>query len=170
MKRGKTDFDAIIPNHASTWRRAFAFLIDILIIYIAVSPLSGLLSKQLGLQDSLNFNALKEIVSKPEMFAEASTMVVIVGILISIMGLLYWTALEYMLKQSVGKMLMKIEIRSTTKELKLWQVLLRNVTKAMSITSLSVVFIIDVAYMFFNPNRQRLTEVLSKTEVVHASE
>ncbi len=167
MKRGKTNLNELMPR-VSIWRRGAAFLIDILIIYIAVSPLSGLLSKELNVQANFDFDSLKEIVSKQETFADVSGVIVLVSVVMSVMALFYWSALEYLLKQSVGKMLMKIEVRSTTKDFKLWQVIIRNITKAMSITSLSIVFVIDAAYIFFNKNKQRLTELLSKTEVAHA--
>ena len=96
-------------------------------------------------------------------------MITIVAML-SLMGLFYWTMLEYYFKQSIGKMLMRISVVSLTRELKLWQVLVRNITKALSVTSLSILFLIDIIYMLFNANRQRLSEVISKTEVTNANE
>ena len=166
MKKPKKEFDLLMPKRAGIWRRIFAFIIDLLIIYLATSPLQSLVAKEIGLDNNLNINSLKEIFSEAELFGQSSSLIVSIAILIAIAGMIYWTLLEYLLKQSVGKMLMKIAIKSQASELRLWQVIVRNITKATSVTSLSILFLIDIIYMFFNQNRQRLTEVLSKTEVI----
>lgn len=169
MKRIKTDFGPLINDRASLWKRVAAFIIDLFIIYLAVSPLTVVLAKEIGIDNSIGFSTIKNAFYDQEKFANASRIVIIIMATISLMSLFYWTMLEYYFKQSIGKMLMRISVVSLTKELKLWQILVRNITKASSVTSLSILFLIDIIYMLFNANRQRLSEVISKTEVTNAN-
>lgn len=170
MKKIKSDFELLMPRRAGFWRRAAAFIIDLIIIYAVTSPLTGLLAKGIGLQDEFSISTFKEIFSRQELFYGAETMVILVAAVMALAGLFYWSILEYSLKQSIGKMIMKIAVKSQLKELSIWQVIARNITKALAVTSLSIIFLIDLLYLLFNKNRQRLSEVLSKTEVCNADE
>jgi len=170
MKKIKTDFGSLINDRASLWKRVAAFLIDLFIIYLAASPLTALLAKEIGTDSNIDLNTIKNILYEQEKFDGVSGIVITIVAMLSLMGLFYWTMLEYYFKQSIGKMLMRISVVSLTRELKLWQVLVRNITKALSVTSLSILFLIDIIYMLFNANRQRLSEVISKTEVTNANE
>ena len=169
MKRTKKEFSLLMPRRVSLWKRILAFVIDLMIIYIATLPLQTFLAKEIGIGDKFDINTLKELFSEGgDKFEESSSLIALVAVIMSLSALFYWSVLEYLLRQSIGKILMKIAISSQTGELKIWQVLVRNIKKATFTTSLSILLLIDVIYMFFNKNNQRLTEVLSKTEVVEA--
>ena len=135
MKRVKKEFDLLMPNRVSLWKRAFAFIIDLFIIYLATSPLQVFLANEIGIEEKFDINALKELLSDTERFEKSSNSIIAVVGIIALLALVYWSILEYFLKQSIGKMIMKISIRSQTGELKIWQAITRNVTKAASTTS-----------------------------------
>ena len=84
-----------------------------------------------------------------------------VSLIILCLNLIYWVTLDYMLRQSIGKALLNIYVRSTEKELKLWQCIVRNIPKL----SLILLFLDSFGVLFRN-EYQRYFEKLSKTEVV----
>ena len=127
------------------WKRVLAFIIDSMIInIIIVFPFSGFFK-----------NVELETIN------QSGAQVFLVGLLICLLTLLYWTVLEYTLHQSVGKALLNIYVRSKNKELKLWQCLVRNLTKV----SLLLIFI-DSLNVIFKEGYQRYFEKISKTEVI----
>ena len=130
--------------NAPIWKRALAYIIDSLILNLVVI---------------LQFNSSFEKISllKPEINAG----IVMTSSIIIILQLFYFTILEYKLQQTIGKALMNLYVKSTTKELKFTQILLRNITKPFGI-----ILLIDVIYMIYKKGNQRLFEVLSNTEVV----
>ena len=129
----------------SLWKRVFAFVIDTMIInIIIVFPFGGFLK---------NIEA--------NTFDKSTSELMLVGLLISVLTLLYWVILEYSLRQSVGKALLNIYIRSKEKELKLWQCFVRNLPKV----SLVLLFI-DSLGIIFKKDYQRYFEKISRTEVV----
>src|SRR3989344_2857548 len=84
------------------------------------------------------------------------TFVVVISILV------YFSVLEYKIRQTLGKIIMGIYVISLSdKELRFSQALLRNITKPFSI-----VLLVDVIYMFFKGGNQRLFDVFSRTAVV----
>jgi len=168
-RKQRTENIQLTPLKASIWRRIIAFIIDILVIYIAISPLTILFSKEIGINEELSISSLKELVSEQQKFYNIQTPMIIASISISMLALFYWSSLEYLSKQSIGKMITRIEINSLEKDLKLWQVIVRNIPKSLSVSSLSIVFMMDLIYMFFSKTSQRLTEVLSRTEVSYAA-
>ena len=127
------------------WKRVVAYFIDIVILnLVVVYPFKGF------------FGNFEEDVSLNEFSIE----IVMVFLIISAMTVAYWSILEYFLKQSVGKSLLNIYVRSTEKELNFWQCVLRNLSKV----SILVLFI-DCLRIIFKKEHQRYLEKLSKTEV-----
>ena len=136
---------------ASLWIRIFAYLIDsILVTLIIVLPLTS------NLEDS-SFTSYESFSSN---FALTKT-VFIIGFFVALLSILYWAILEYKERQSVGKWLLRIHVKSTTGTLTFSQCVIRNVTKLGSLF-----LFLDCLYMIFKKTHQRYFETLSKTEVV----
>ena len=72
---------------------------------------------------------------------------------------------EGLLRQSIGKIFTNIYVVSETKELKLWQLLVRNLF-LIPFFPFVLLWIVDPAFMFFTKDNKRLSEILSKTKVV----
>ncbi|MBS3171843.1 RDD family protein [Candidatus Woesearchaeota archaeon] len=128
------------------WKRIVAYLIDVIIVnLIIVYPFRDFFG------NFENDIIVKEI--GPEIF--------MVFFIISILTILYWALLEFFLKQSIGKALLNIYVRSTEKELKFWQCIVRNLSKINTL-----LLIIDSLNIIFRKDYQRYLEKISNTEVV----
>lgn len=141
---------------ANALKRVTAFLIDMLVIYFVIGfPLNSLLKKMVPEAISLKdyFKYLMDQTFPPAvLFAILS---------LEIITVLYFIILEYNLKQSLGKMIMKIYIVSDKKELKIWQLAVRSLFLLVDL-----IWVIDMVYYAFNKEKRRLLEVLSKTRTV----
>lgn len=134
---------------ASFTRRGFAYILDILVILLVIiTPFYNNIDKS-----SVN---LKSII-KPEL---DKTHVIAVTI-ISILVVLYWAIFEYLFGQSIGKMLIHIQVISLNKTLKFSQTLIRNISKITSILVL-----LDCLNIVFSKTNQRFLEKISKTQVI----
>jgi len=139
-------------NYAPLWKRVVAFIIDWIVIgFIILLPLkSAGKSKLSSLSETLQVTPTK-----------LTSEMIIVSIIIAIIMILYWTILEYKLHQSVGKILMRLQVVSKTKKLTFWQCLIRNLTKFSS-----PLLFLDVIYMLITRSHQRFLEKTSNTEVI----
>ncbi len=138
----------IVP--ARFWKRFLAYLIDITIINIAaVIPLQPFLNKfQVGITSILAGNTGEKIAA--------------LSMIVAILTLFYFSAMEFKAKQTIGKMILRIYVTSTNKkEITIYQAILRNVTKPFTL-----LLIIDTLYMLFKRTNQRLFEVFSSTQTV----
>ena len=79
--------------------------------------------------------------------------------------ILYFIMLEKKMNQTIGKMIVKIYVASDNKDLKTWQLLVRNLV-FIPIFPFVLLWILDPLFMFFTKTNQRLTEILSRTRVV----
>lgn len=138
--------DKSIP--ASLWKRAFAYFIDIIAVNFVLSlPFRNYFGKF----QNLNF-----------VFGSVDPALFWLGIFFVIMIIFYFTILEYKLGQTLGKMVVNIYVVSSVgKELKLSQILIRNLLKPFPI-----VLLVDVLYMVFKGGNQRLFDLFSGTIVV----
>ena len=135
---------------ASFWRRLLAYFIDMLLInLIVLIPFENHIVKF----ESNSFNILFN--------TEMNKNIIMISFFIVILTLIYFVFLEYVYRQSIGKMFFNIYVESVKGELSLQQTILRNITKPFS-----VVLIVDVAYMLFKRGHQRLFELFSNTQVV----
>ncbi len=134
---------------AAFWKRVLAYVIDMLIInLIIISPFEGFFRK---------FEKTSALFFK----TQVNKNFLMITLVIVLLTLAYFVLLEYLTKQTIGKMVLNIYVGSIIKELSLQQVVLRNITKPFSI-----VLLIDIIYMFFKKTNQRLFEVFSGTIVV----
>ncbi|HLD10457.1 MAG TPA: RDD family protein [Candidatus Nanoarchaeia archaeon] len=131
------------------WKRVVAYFIDVSIINLLILfPFNAFF-----IDKSLDWKKLFEIQSSEELAILSLIMVVI--------SLIYWVIMEYKLQQTIGKMIMKIKVKSVSdKELKFPQIFIRNLLKPFFIA-----FLIDVTYMFIIKSNQRLMEKFSGTYV-----
>lgn len=134
-----------IATPVKLWRRFLAFFIDYMVINLIIVFPFGSFFKNLETYS----------------FKDINKQVILITLIIMVLTLLYWSLLEYLLKQSVGKAILNIFIRSKDKELKFWQCLVRNISKI----SLIILFI-DSFNILFRGDYERYFEKISKTEVV----
>lgn len=142
---------------AKMWKRAGAYILDILILQIVVvfpfkKNLKGITIENTDisyLQNLINNN--------PDII----TSILLVSLSILMLSILYFSALEFYTRQSLGKMLFQIRVMSKTKDLKFWQCLIRNISKPTTL-----LLFIDVLYLIFKHQNQRYLEKISNTIVV----
>jgi len=145
-------------KNAALWKRVLAYLVDSFIVnFVVLFPFKNYYSELnsiLSVENLIDAGFLDQIrVIAPKFFLISS--------IAAILTVLYWALLEYYLKQSVGKILLRIKVSSMKKTLKFWQCLVRNISKC----SMLVLFI-DFIFVFFNKNNQRLFEKMSDTKVI----
>lgn len=134
---------------APFWKRVLAYIIDLLIIEVfIVSAFKGFFKQNESIISLLTNNS-------PELMW--------VSFCIMLLSLAYWVLFEWKLRQTPGKMLLNLHVGTRTPEIKLSQAITRNITKPFPLALL-----IDVAYMFFKRDNQRLFEKFSDTNVIEA--
>jgi uncharacterized RDD family membrane protein YckC len=139
---------------AALWKRAIAYIIDSFIVtFVVAFPLNSVIKfEKRGVEATYQFFA-----TNPGMAYKF----VLVSLLSAFIAILYWAILEYKYKQSLGKYLMKIDVRSTLKEFTFSQCFMRNLSK------INTLFLaIDSLNIFLGKTHQRYLEKMSKTEVV----
>lgn len=149
MKTTKTVGVFSRPVPASYWKRFLAYVIDMLLVNLAVSiPFSKYFTK---FEDNLDLILGS---SNPSLFW--------LSVLAVLLIMFYFILLEYKTGQTLGKMLLNIySVSLMGKKMGFNQAVIRNLTKPFPI-----VLLVDVAYMFFKGERRRLFEVFSGTAVV----
>ena len=145
---------------ASLWRRAIAFVIDLLIIeFIIAFPFRSILS------GGIPVGSVRETYSYLQSHPGIGFRMNMVMIVIGLLALLYFAILEIKIQQTIGKMFMNIYVKSMTKRLTFWQCLVRNMFFIL-IFPFILLWIIDPIFMIFTKDNRRLSEILSKTMVV----
>ena len=144
---------------ALVWKRALAFFIDMLIINFIILFSFRRLFQEI-IPASLSFRETFKLVNAPGL----SSLIFTTSVFAAILMILYFTILEGRLKQSIGKIFTNIYITSETKELKLWQLLVRNLF-LIPFFPFILLWIIDPIFMLFTKDNKRLSEILSKTKV-----
>ena len=161
MKRLNLPKEKTFKGPATIWKRALAFVVDLLIInLIILFPFRRLFQKILP--ESASFTETYNFINQNSDFSSAVTFLTIVVALLSI---LYFYLLEKRLHQSIGKMLFNIYVVSDNKDIHRWQLLVRNIF-LIPIFPFILLWILDPLFLFFTKNNQRLSEILSKTKVI----
>jgi len=141
-----------MKNGASLWKRILAYVVDVFVIsFIVVSPLSS------KLEGAFEVSSFVDFVSN--FFGSLTVDALVLGLVIAFLTLIYWVGLEWMFNQTVGKIIMRIQV--SPKRMNFFQALIRNVTKLSS-----VVLALDVLYMIFTKGNKRYFEKISNTEVI----
>lgn len=150
MARRKKRVIKITKGEKATFFRRFAaYFLDTIIIGLVITLPFGYAYGS-GME---SFEALNN--------AGFSFQTFLLSMFIAALTILYWAILEYKLRQSIGKMIVGIYVKSTTKNFTFWQALLRNLTKVSSL-----LLVLDCLYMFFMKTNQRFMETLAETEVL----
>ncbi|MEK6903678.1 MAG: RDD family protein [Nanoarchaeota archaeon] len=149
----KKFFQRSIP--ASLWRRAIAYIIDVLLVATVVTyPLQSLF-------DNIPQQSFTALFSYLQNHSDLAYRMAAVFLATALFSILYWTILEYKLRQSVGKLLLNISVASSTKQFTFFQCFVRNIPKFSNI-----LLLLDCSFMFFKGGNQRFFETLSHTEVI----
>ncbi|MBT3262353.1 RDD family protein [Candidatus Woesearchaeota archaeon] len=140
---------------ASYIKRIMAYFIDMLVVSLVMYfPMKGLFSGMIG--DEETFSSL---------FAASNEMsfsIFLLDFVLALVFILYFALLEFKLSQTVGKMMMGLEVKSVIGELTFRQCFMRNISK------MSVMFLfIDSIYGLFKGTRRRFLEKYSSTVVVN---
>lgn len=147
---------------ALIWKRALAFFIDLIIInLIILFPFQRLFERISP--SSLSFQETFDLFNSQEI----SGLITLISIFVSMLMIMYFTILEGRTGQSIGKMLLNIYVTSDIKELKLWQLLVRNLF-LIPVFPFILLWILDPAFMIFSKDHKRLSDILSKTKVVQS--
>ncbi|HLC98526.1 MAG TPA: RDD family protein [Candidatus Nanoarchaeia archaeon] len=159
MVRIKLPKPRLFSVPASPMKRAFAFLIDLLILDLIVFfPFRTVISK---IAPDVSFSSLNSLMSNPEL----TSFFVAIAFAMGILSILYFAMLEYRIQQTIGKMLFRISVKSERNTMEFWQCLVRSIF-LLPLFPFIVLWVADVLYIFFNQQRQRLLEVVSKTRTM----
>ena len=132
-------------KYASLWKRAFAYLIDILLLnFVIILPFKSILKplqneKIIELGKVIDLNILLALLS------------------ITLLSYIYFVYLDYKLQKTIGMIIFGL-VSKTKGEFTLQKSLLRNITKPFSI-----LLILDALYITYKRGYQRYTEVISDT-------
>ncbi|PIO06376.1 hypothetical protein COT47_03395 [Candidatus Woesearchaeota archaeon CG08_land_8_20_14_0_20_43_7] len=148
-----------LEGPASIFKRMLAFVIDMLLLDLVIaSPFSRLIAGNF----QGDYAKIRDMVlSNPGV---ASRMFTIILTVMTIM-ILYFALTEFKLGQSFGKMLLQLRVRSDTKDLRLYQCLLRSIF-LIPVFPFILLWIADPLSMAFTKDSRRLSEILSKTRTV----
>ncbi|MFH1316451.1 MAG: RDD family protein [Candidatus Woesearchaeota archaeon] len=148
--------------NAHVFKRIIAYILDLSILLIIMWPIVAVLKNVVHIPDTGSvIDQYIFIIKNPSLF----NMLFIVEIVEFIIFFIYFTALEYKINQSIGKLIMNISVESEKDKLSLWQVGLRNIY-LIPIIPFNLLQIIDPILMIFRKDHKRLSDIFSKTKVV----
>ncbi len=144
----------------SFWKRFIAYLVDIIIVDIIVAwPFQKTIDNFTSGFSSNVFAVYTSLNSNPDFISSMLPSLALLFLITSLLTIAYWAVLEYKTKQSIGKMLMRITVKSDYKLLTLNQCIVRNISKISGI-----LLLIDCIGLI--GSHQRFLERLSNTRVV----
>jgi len=145
---------------APIWKRAAAFILDILILNLVVLfPFQKIFNKIIPTDNYQDAYTL--LTNNPGLASTLTT----ITIIITILFILYFSILEFKFKQTLGKMFMNIYIVSDLKKLNFWQCLVRNLFLLPFIPFI-LLWIIDPLYILFSKEQRRFSDIIAKTKVI----
>ena len=149
---------AVVVN-ASILKRVLAFMLDLLIINIAVVfPFQGLIAAMIPAESlSATYNYVRG--------SQVPTLLYVVVFAVTVLAILYFVLLEKGIGQSVGKIFFNLRVLPTSGGTGSWRYVLRSIFLIPAFPFV-LLWVVDPVYVFFNEQHQRLTEQLSKTRVV----
>jgi uncharacterized RDD family membrane protein YckC len=148
-----------IVVNASLFKRFFAFVFDLLVVdFVIVSPFRSILQNMFPKSGFLH--AYSFLSNNPQIIS----MLYLVVVAITALGLAYFVILERALGQTPGKMLFSLYIVDGGSGSR-WQYILRSLF-LIPIFPFVILWIVDPVFLLFSKEHQRLTEYLSKTQVV----
>lgn len=143
---------------APLWKRVFSYIVDLFVINLVILlPFRSILKSKAPFDDG---NSLAEFTM---LFYNNTAILfdlLLVGLIIAVLSVLYWTILEFFLGQSVGKILFRIKVVSLEGRLRFSQALLRNISKVSTL-----LLLMDSLYLL-NKKGLRFLEKVSGTMVI----
>ncbi len=128
----------------------FAYILDSLVVsFVVVFPLQKLFPK-----DTLNYTFFLQNPS------EIGRMLLLV-LLAAAITVLYWSVFEYKFGQTLGKLVMKIEVKAVSGKLTFYNFFLRNISKMSTL-----LLAIDCWPLITGKSHQKYLEKMSNTEVM----
>jgi len=160
MVKLKLPKEATFNGPAVVWKRALAFLIDIIIIdFIIGFPLRNIVMK---LVPSSGFSSnYGYLTANPKTTAILSLVMFMFGFLV----LLYFSILERKTGQTLGKIFMNIKVESLNKDLTFLACMVRSMYLVFFFPFV-LLWVIDPLFMIFSKDGRRLSEILSRTKTV----
>jgi uncharacterized RDD family membrane protein YckC len=152
--------ERLVKVNANVLRRFLAFLLDVIILSLLTLPIQGFMKVE---QKETFGETLKAMMTSPELGSK----MLIAAVFFAIIAILYFTILEYMMRQSVGKMMFRVYVESLTNEgrMTMGQSFLRNLF-LIPFIPFSIIAIADPIFMLWTKENQRLSEIICKTKVV----
>lgn len=161
MKRLNLPKERVFIGPALIWKRIAAFFIDLVIInLIILFPFRRLFRNIIPIDYS--FSEAYRLLSTS---ANYTSFITLVSFVMSVLVILYFLMMEGRMRQTIGKMMMKIYVVSDNNSLSRWQLLVRNLA-FIPVFPFVLLLALDPLFMLFTKTNQRLTEILSKTKVV----
>jgi len=146
---------------AKLWKRLIAFVFDLFLInLILFSPFRGIIGDILPETTSFQ-ETITYIQERPELIDSMNW----IRIIMSGMVILYFTLMERLFSQTVGKMIMHIKVESLDEKLRVWQCLARSLF-FIPLFPFGLFFIIEPISLLFVKDNRRTLELLSKTRTV----
>ena len=158
------EYDFKIPQQeleadsAPIWRRVAAYLIDCLFFYIVLFQIFMMIYLPMV---GLDFKDMSELETYLAAVPSAMNLLIIGFVSSLFVFLVYFMLVEKTFNTSLGKKLMKLQIKGERK-LTFKDVFLRNITK----TVLFFILPLDLMGMV-DSNKQRFTEKITKTKVIY---
>ncbi len=154
-RRKKEEF--IVP--AKLWKRLAALIIDfVLINLILFSPFKNVIGEMIPETTSIQemFNYIQD---NPEVANNINSITLIMASL----AILYFSIMERIFAQTIGKMVMHIKVKSLNEKLKLWQCIVRSL---YILPYFNLFIIIEPISLLFTKDNRRVLELLSKTRTI----
>jgi len=147
---------------APIWRRAAAFLIDMILVEIfLVSPFWALIKKSTagdGFTDTMSFLA-----AHPNAVVSLN----IITLYIALVVMAYFVILEYTLGQTIGMLLLKLKAVSLHHHSHWWQFIVRNMF-LIPIFPFILLALLEPIYLLWKRGEYRALEQISKTRTMMA--
>ena len=159
MQKKDTFADLNLPEKPRSLilKRFIAFTIDILVIeLIILTPFKNILISLIPVGDYTEMSSY--IFSNPNVLSTVNLVFFAAGIII----LLYFTIFEYRLRQTPGKMIMKLYVES--EKLTFWQILISNIS-FIPVFPFILIWIFDLIYVLTSKSQQRFMEMITRISV-----
>ena len=148
---------------APVWRRSVAWLMDIMLVAMLINPIQMLLDHVMPMKEILS--AMTDPALLQAMPAPLFHQVVAVAMLDSACMVLYFTLCQAIWGKTPAKALLRIKIVDPTGQKPTW---VKCFIRALALV-FSVNLFFPLAYVFMNPHRRALHDVVADTCVVNSN-
>ena len=162
----------VFMANASLWKRGAAFLIDLVILNaIVMAPFRSLIQKSIQVTDFST--ALSSVMQDSGL----SGLLITISLIVSLLAVLYFAVLESRIGQSVGKLILGIYVVkeepgkiTAKKDIPGFFTCLAKSLVLLPFFPFFILWLVDPLWMVFSKNRQRLSEVITRTRVIEFTE